>query len=574
LKTNALKHNPDAESRANLKWLNLASEVRSFGPDVVVLVARKMPRIQDLLRLDFGVDVLIVSDYAIPFLSATIIGSRVAIIDDVVNVGSTLSHALQAISKYRPKAIELFALSSSGNSKKLDIDVRYTWKTQFSDSEYRDHVSEIPHLVSDVPKPFDLVFPIFQTNVAVSSAEVAEEFVSGYARDRFEILPTPYHNSPVSRATIFLERISTNQIRKIRVYRDVVNDSLCFSFMAISAGAIDLRPTFETRPAADLYKEIIGKLEVSGNPPEKTALAHAVIFCRSLDFGLSEIKANRVLTDLVEEDSLSLDMHSFRYLFGYESSVNLSQEFKAEGSDSLLNSTFTAKSPFMEHFDLGRLLSLMEHDIQKKFRSDRYFDISFAFSSLFRNLAILVGASDPESYSLSWPFSAEEIRKNPYLRLEIGPTFSDIVDILSLVASNCQFDESVLSARSVSKILDISVDSGMVVPTFSTMNSSDIFRIYRRGEKGEARDKLTNVVALALDTLEREVDGGEKFSISRTRLSKLCAVLGYAEKYEYLVGHRNETRGVTATAPRALLDNQRPEVVKYLSGRSVLIDEE
>lgn len=73
-------------------WHELAQRVRQYRPDVVILVARKMPRIAELLSLDFGSRPVIVSDYAIPFIHEFIRKSRVVVIDDLINVGTTISN--------------------------------------------------------------------------------------------------------------------------------------------------------------------------------------------------------------------------------------------------------------------------------------------------------------------------------------------------------------------------------------------------------------------------------------------------------------------------------------------------
>ena len=76
-------------------WLALVDQVRSWRPDVVVLVARKMPRLAQALELDFGAPTL--TDLAVPFADGAFAGARVAVVDDVVNVGSTFAAARASV---------------------------------------------------------------------------------------------------------------------------------------------------------------------------------------------------------------------------------------------------------------------------------------------------------------------------------------------------------------------------------------------------------------------------------------------------------------------------------------------
>ncbi|MHC2284099.1 hypoxanthine-guanine phosphoribosyltransferase [Bradyrhizobium diazoefficiens] len=70
----------------------LVNGVRDYSPDLVVLVARKMPRLVEALNLSLG-DAVCVSDHAIPFVHPNIKGARVAIVDDIWNVGTTMLRA-------------------------------------------------------------------------------------------------------------------------------------------------------------------------------------------------------------------------------------------------------------------------------------------------------------------------------------------------------------------------------------------------------------------------------------------------------------------------------------------------
>src|SRR5947209_13726773 len=78
-------------------WRSLISRVRGFDPDVAVLIARKMPRLAECFGFSLGPRAIVVSDLAIPFVHGLLAGARVAVLDDVVNVGSTIHPAVRSI---------------------------------------------------------------------------------------------------------------------------------------------------------------------------------------------------------------------------------------------------------------------------------------------------------------------------------------------------------------------------------------------------------------------------------------------------------------------------------------------
>src|SRR5688500_9421834 len=90
-------------------WNELFLLVNAYEPDVVVLVARKMPRLAEFIGADFK-HAIVITDLATTCSHAHLHGARVAVIDDVVNVGSTLQQAADAALACGAADVQLFAL--------------------------------------------------------------------------------------------------------------------------------------------------------------------------------------------------------------------------------------------------------------------------------------------------------------------------------------------------------------------------------------------------------------------------------------------------------------------------------
>ena len=85
------------------KWKNLSANINKFDPDVIILIARKIPRIYQTLKLvypDFLKAPLIISNFAIDYLPKNYLnGKKIAIVDDSLNIGTTLKNTEKNIKR-------------------------------------------------------------------------------------------------------------------------------------------------------------------------------------------------------------------------------------------------------------------------------------------------------------------------------------------------------------------------------------------------------------------------------------------------------------------------------------------
>jgi len=153
----------------------------------------------------------------------------------------------------------------------------------------------------------------------------------------------------------------------------------------------------------------------------------------------------------------------------------------------------------------------------------------FGLDALIQDLARAVGADDPDAYSLSRPYSADEIKSDPYLRLRLGFTYEEIVQLFRKHYSDV-WHPSRLPELIVSDLLDTFIDHGAIVPTF-TLHPDKCTRVYR---KGEANPRWDDELTRLLFTLKKmpEVERTEVLEGGRTRIAKINAILALSGAYD------------------------------------------
>lgn len=189
-------------------------------------------------------------------------------------------------------------------------------------------------------------------------------------------------------------------------------------------------------------------------------------------------------------------------------------------------------------------------------------DLFQAFNALFDQLSASVASDKPVGYQLRWPYSREDVQRDAYLRLRVGPTFDDLVELLRRLVPHAAVDP--LFAQRVSTLLDHAVDGGSVVPTLAQYDGQ-FYRIYRRGESDPA-DACVDRLCYALQ--------GRKKAMSLTRIAKLDAILAFSRAYAGTTVARAIERGNVGALPASILDDPDVDVASYArnTGRLQLAD--
>ena len=163
---------------------DVAKEIATHAPpfDFVVLLANKMPRLMDALELDFSgqSQALVVSDLALPWIANRLAGTKIAVIDDSINVGSTLYNVMEfRLKPCRPGEVKWFARffkeGPKPNKYGFDGEIKAK-KHTLSENEYSELASRIALRLALLNKPYELEFPVLTFSYAPGIASVKEMF--------------------------------------------------------------------------------------------------------------------------------------------------------------------------------------------------------------------------------------------------------------------------------------------------------------------------------------------------------------------------------------------------------------
>jgi hypothetical protein len=549
---------------AEQAWEGLFDMVRQFRPDVVVLTARKMPRICEGLRVDFGSQVLVISDLAVPFSSAYLSGARVAIVDDVVNLGSTLEQVAGMVEKYYPAAVRLFSLSKRTlTDVSARREIAYAHPVALDEREYAAYVRTVPAAISHVCKPYDLAFPVLRVQYRMplrSSADIVESLIQAFDRQAVQVIPSPYVNSPIRRVSLLLSETSLAP-RKLRLYFDDTTGTCSLVPMIIPNHVDEANMPLALSWVAAIREGLKRVLADRQDIDNREAVAAVALFTSSLDwFWSSDLHVKTNFFFEFGQDRFSVA--DAKIVFGPRIESISIEESKSEFTDNRQSARSDtdgsdAESPFLGKFDLEGLIRLSVERLKKTgvLINDLSIDCYSYLLCIVDALSELVGTENPSAYELTWPYPKERIAQNVYLRLRIGPTFSDIVTICrrihqSLTKSTAMPPEftGVLSVT-----LDALIDQGAIVPTFANYDGQ-VFRIYRRGE-APGQDSV--------DTVNFAFAAYSK-PLTITRLAKMLSTLSHSQKYHRLLESSARQRGLVAGAPKSALGSEPENIATYL----------
>lgn len=431
------------------EWRKLAREVCAFKPDYVVLLARKMTRLwqrmREIDRRTFLPDVPTVSHFALDYLAPeNIRGKNVAVIDDAINIGSTMRHVCGKLQAIGVASVRCYVLSckESFNRENLgrfknNLYIRKE-NSLLKDQEYHANAATLNRCLLFAGRPLELEFPIYTLDLGDTSQEQFQ--------DRLKTLEVrwqwvTYVDADVAgmgRASVLREN-AQGDVVKHRFYFDRHRDRVLYMPMPFSQGKSTGR-RFTGR--AELYAH--GKQLMAEYWPTLK------------EYGVHDIH-------LVEEDT--------RLLFGSDFDVKLLQRDKdgEEGAESV-----------SEDYMLCALLksrsftdALEKHTFSSSVR--------LTFIKIFEELGRAVGEVAPGSMDTTFEqalpsFLRETIRYDNFMRLRLGLTVPEIIDLLRRYCPTPANDAKLESM--VSGLLDEHIDQGFVVPMLDLAHR----RAFRKGE--------------------------------------------------------------------------------------------
>lgn len=536
-------------------WLELAARVREFQPDVVVLIARKMPRLAELFELKFGHSCLVMSDLAIPFAHAFLKNARVAVVDDVVNVGTTLQHSASCLRACGAEEVELFSLGRRARSPR-DLRVHCVYSEPFDDLRYNRVVGSVPEAIRALAKPYDLVFPTIPCRLALpfrTAGQVLARLSDRFGSAAVHHLPSQASGRGPSRVTVDLPGGLCGNC-KLRLYFGE-EEKVCNLVPFIIPPRLS-RDSFEI--ASPSAKHLLKRLQAAlrGAPPEASlwkgeALCQALLFVASFDQGLRLVDE---LSDVLSlRGNAQYDQRDAEMLFGPAVVESSLASFINETDSSLVGKCVEGwtigESPFLKEFTRPEIIALIKSRASS-------LDAYSTFTAIFDVLAEQVGAADPSQYRLTWPYTKKQVLTKPYRRLRVGPTFDDLVALIDCILGNVRSaGRGTLPLRHVvSALLDYAIDSGTVVPTIARYNSG-YYRIYRKGERDE-HDLAIERVKFAWRNSQKD--------LSLTTFTKINAILAFCEDFAPVLSPMALERGNVATLHATVLDSDAAEIGRYL----------
>lgn len=428
-------------------WQKLASAVEEYRPDFIVLLARKMARLWQVLDLSRQSDRLakisVYSDFALDFMGGEdLAGKKVAVIDDAINVGSTITHVCEMLAG-RDARPECYIMASKDTfnkaSFKWPIHIMGSEKA-LNEDEYRKRSAKLNMALLLSTMPLEIEYPSYK--ITLNHDLTAEQFANRLERatgPRFQWLTNiEAEERGMLRAVLLMEdRYSVRA--KIRLYIDMENNEVVCSPMPFCKPA---QAGGDRENRRSLYRA--GK-KLMGAQWEMFRKAGAVRY--------------------------EQNMADARLLFGSDSN---SGKAVFDGNRDACH----VPTSYMLDALFG-CQSFLQNIVENK----RTAGLRMLVVQLFRSLAYIVGEDDPQGRDQSFISSLPEsvqlyLDKDEFARLRLGLSFDDIISIIKVLSPEYANKDSLLLSRSISRLLDEHIDQGYIVPVIDLAGR----RAFRKGE--------------------------------------------------------------------------------------------
>lgn len=423
------------------RWRRLFQEVKAWKPDYVILIARKIPRIYQLMRSFPGTgapELSVYSDLAISHLPG-IANARVAVVDDVINVGTTVAMAADRLKKKaKAREVRCYALERRQNPRQLNIrdyadGMEYESLRPILESEYRESTKERAKSLMLLDRPFEICFPVFR--LMQKGGFNLASFKKGLANFK----ETVHRLDEPASTYIGLTRysIDMNATRgvndKWRFYIDEAREEICFA------------------PMLQMFSKNVDYEDVYGG--------YDTLYAASLNFGNASLPLLKEKLGIVD---MRLIVEETERAFGTRLDSPVRSTREALGLKAMLERKTESGGNFLASWHESQII---EHPCVK----DDNANVEDCVISFFNKLGEVQRCDDPDI--------ANSSLERLYGRLRRGPSFQELVAIIGDKLKPSSWSHSRLHWQ-VSQILDEQIDQGFVVPTISP----DGERVFRKGE--------------------------------------------------------------------------------------------
>lgn len=423
------------------RWRRLFNEVKASRPDYVILVARKIPRLYQLMQTmpGAGIPTLpVCSDLAISHLPS-LANARVAVVDDVINVGTTVAMAAQRLKNHaKAREVRCYALERRQNPHQLNIreyadSVEYESDSPIEEDEYRESTKDRAKALMLLNRPFEIGFPVFR--LRQKGGFNLDRFRKGLANFGEKAHRIDEPASAYAGLTRYSIDLNTERgiNDKWRFYIDEAREEICFAPMLQLFGQNDMNEASDGR--------------------------HADLYACSLRFGYA---SQPVLKEKLGIADMRLMAEETNLAFGMQPDGAATAKQEAPGLDAILGREITGGGSFLAEWS--------QSDSRRQWLEENsQVGVADRMISFFNKLGEDQRCDDPDTENAT----LEEL----YGRLRRGPTFQELVAILGDTLQAASSAPGKLHWQ-VSQMLDEQIDQGFVVPTISKEGE----RVFRKGE--------------------------------------------------------------------------------------------
>ena len=474
-------------------WIDFRDAVfsRTDKADLIVAIARKMPRLLEYLDYIGQSIPPIVTERALPWISnAELRRIHARFCDDVLNVGTTASHYTDyALNRGLKRAsIVVYARREQHQDRKEQNKLsKHGLKVfeSFNEESYWRFETALPQLLLSTGKPYDLDFPIISLPISDSDASRSvEEWLSLLRRlyPSVNNLTTPSQRRAGVASFSLIEPLKISlgsftdaydkrhpPIVKIRLYIDTNQKTLHIVPMCIPAfQSVSLQSsTVITDPDLNNLYLNLRKRFNDGSPFPLEPLYNLVIYLISHEYGRLFLSKFKQLLEHLDDRKPTLSTTDLCFIFGKNVALEL-QDFLGERllQDTTLipiRDTELVSPPFEKPLNLDLVKEVVEKLRKRKYECC---PVTVLIRESLRILDKIVEANDPK-----------DIHMTDYSRLRTGFSLCD----LWWIAQEICTDDDKPQYEEMSFLLDYYVDLGVIVPVVGLVDKS-YCRVYRRGE--------------------------------------------------------------------------------------------
>ena len=490
------------------KWQELSNNINKFNPDVIILIQPKMPRIYQALQSlnievnvdpkDYGIDInkisfnlfeaqSIISNFAIDYLPNNYLnGKKIAIVDDSLNVGTTLKNVEEKINKrFTATQIKFFTVYQSESDH--IVDVILSDNQRLTQDEYQEKSNCLASSLLCLPKPFASEFPIFTTTIP------EDFYYKDFIADLKKLdLPLQFNRLD----SLHYVSVGINKFSVDLFPGHGVNNKWYFC-IDNTFNKLVFVPMAHYDPLDDSIikdEKFLETFDLKNSDLDDDALHRLKSYVSSLIFEKNSWTRIKNVTSLPD---ICLDQNETELLFGVTAAEKILSFYNDLHSDYKLLQQPKDTTQTSYFYDAYTRLNTLDDSSKIKVESkDLFFNY---FTKFFVKLGEFVGEDDKNNYKFdfeNYQPNLKQVLKNGYLRLRVGPTFNELLRLMKVYFTNRNIEISEKALHNiVSHNLDRQIDQGFIVPTFDCYGR----RIFRKGKSSPYNIyelKLLNLLGL------------------------------------------------------------------------------